>query len=558
MKSLFLVVILLPVSLFSQDKKVVDLADILDDWILSDSTNLFYENLEIVTTDLLKITGGKHDDYDYHLSKYLRQVHGENLTMDSLGRIIINKNVKFRNCSALNIFIDGIYLKSLSFENFESPLILLDSVIIETLDINQPSQPEEWLLQNENSEVTTTFFYIGRSTIDFLKADQPGLQLNVSYSKLENVRFTGVGFQSGNSMLGNLFVDVDDFITIFRSYQKDTSKFSTEMDTSTGSRKPPIPKIEKDAHFESRSFYRAIPQYLRGKDISFEENVFPNQVIIINGESYIRFYDNVVGFCRMRGDYSEIGVSGNQFISGFGIDRYLTEMAYDINWKDIDNKIRITKPRSIYSNQKEIDIEILEPTDTAVLNYDTYYEVSQVYKRLIEDYKNRGKIDDMNSATVQFKEIENVRLGNKYSNDRSFGNLVRWKLNGLVGIFVRHGTDPGRAIIISVYIIFFFAVFYMFFPSEWDVRSKPKLIKDFRDFINKNDKGYSKPLLRMIGGFLISALNAITLSLNSFVTLGFGNIPTKGVARYVCIVQGFIGWFLLSIFTVALISQVMI
>ena len=61
----------------------------------------------------------------------------------------------------------------------------------------------------------------------------------------------------------------------------------------------------------------------------------------------------------------------------------------------------------------------------------------------------------------------------------------------------------------------------------------------------------------MILGFLISLLNALTLSLNSFVTLGFGNIPTRGLARYICIIQGFIGWFLLSIFTVALINQVL-
>jgi hypothetical protein len=60
-------------------------------------------------------------------------------------------------------------------------------------------------------------------------------------------------------------------------------------------------------------------------------------------------------------------------------------------------------------------------------------------------------------------------------------------------------------------------------------------------------------MLKMMGGLL----NAITLSLNSFVTLGFGNIPTKGAARYVCIFQGFLGWFLLSIFTVALINQVL-
>jgi hypothetical protein len=56
---------------------------------------------------------------------------------------------------------------------------------------------------------------------------------------------------------------------------------------------------------------------------------------------------------------------------------------------------------------------------------------------------------------------------------------------------------------------------------------------------------------------LVRILNAITLSLNAFSTLGFGEIPTKGIARYVTIIQGFIGWFLLSIFLVSLIGQIL-
>jgi hypothetical protein len=100
-----------------------------------------------------------------------------------------------------------------------------------------------------------------------------------------------------------------------------------------------------------------------------------------------------------------------------------------------------------------------------------------------------------------------------------------------------------------------FAVFYFFFPSDWDVTSKARLIQNYRDFIEKNEKGYVKPFLRLVAGFTLSFINALTLSLNSFTTLGFGNIPTHGVARYVCVLQGFIGWFLLSIFTVALINQ---
>ncbi|MEQ8907355.1 hypothetical protein [Ekhidna sp.] len=57
--------------------------------------------------------------------------------------------------------------------------------------------------------------------------------------------------------------------------------------------------------------------------------------------------------------------------------------------------------------------------------------------------------------------------------------------------------------------------------------------------------------------FLVRCLNAITLSLNAFSTLGFGEIPTRGLARYVAIVQGFVGWFLLSIFLVSLIGQIL-
>lgn len=55
----------------------------------------------------------------------------------------------------------------------------------------------------------------------------------------------------------------------------------------------------------------------------------------------------------------------------------------------------------------------------------------------------------------------------------------------------------------------------------------------------------------------IRALNSITLSVNVFSTLGFGAIPVKGVSRYITILEGFLGWFLLSIFSVSLISQML-
>ena len=55
----------------------------------------------------------------------------------------------------------------------------------------------------------------------------------------------------------------------------------------------------------------------------------------------------------------------------------------------------------------------------------------------------------------------------------------------------------------------------------------------------------------------IRALNSLTLSINAFSTLGFGQIPVRGFTKYVAIIEGFIGWFLLSIFLVSILNQMM-
>ncbi len=58
-------------------------------------------------------------------------------------------------------------------------------------------------------------------------------------------------------------------------------------------------------------------------------------------------------------------------------------------------------------------------------------------------------------------------------------------------------------------------------------------------------------------GILIRTLNSLTLSMNAFVTLGFGELQARGISRYFAIAEGLIGWFLLSIFSVSLINQVL-
>ena len=183
-------------------------------------------------------------------------------------------------------------------------------------------------------------------------------------------------------------------------------------------------------------------------------------------------------------------------------------------------------------------------------------QLVNVYKTMYNNYRNRGELVSANNSYVLLKELEIAQL--KRQDNKRFSGALRLKLNQIMGFYTDHGTNPAKAIVISLYIIFIFALFYFFFPSEWDHESKSQLIKDYRKLVKKNEHGYLKPFYDLSKGLLISSLNAITLSTNAFITLGFGRIPTKGIARYICVFQGLIGWFLLSLFTVALINQVLL
>lgn len=199
-------------------------------------------------------------------------------------------------------------------------------------------------------------------------------------------------------------------------------------------------------------------------------------------------------------------------------------------------------------------------TDSAIVNrYKewAYKDLINSYYKLYTIYKDRGDLESANGCYAEMKDVMGSRLKAVYEHDGGFQNYIQWKLNRLLKIYTNHGTNLALPIVISIYVILAFSEFYFFFPSEWDITNKSKLLHDFKEFKTKNNKGYFRPFLVLLAGLFVSLINAFTLSVNAFVTLGFGAIPTKGLARYVCIMQGFIGWFLLSIFTVTLINQVL-
>ena len=220
-----------------------------------------------------------------------------------------------------------------------------------------------------------------------------------------------------------------------------------------------------------------------------------------------------------------------------------------INWQDLKGKIvwKRNKYMPAYYGINEFELE-----DESHFN-----KLISSYRKLVEVYKNNGNTTDANNAYLEMKNFQEKRYDYINRTEGGMGHFFNLKLHQLLAAYTRHGTDPAQAIGASVWLIFLFSIIYFFFPSDWDAKSKTQLISDFKTFTQKNNHGYLVPFLKLIWGVLISLFNAFTLSVNSFVTLGFGVIPTKGLAKYVCILEGFLGWFLLSIFVVSLIHQVL-
>jgi len=254
-------------------------------------------------------------------------------------------------------------------------------------------------------------------------------------------------------------------------------------------------------------------------------------------------------------------INRNFFYEKVGISKVIfPEFYFSVDWEQFKNHRLITY----------VDIHALEHpsgfSETAVLPYyaETKKELSndywfrqllEVYSKFYHLFKENGDIIAANSVNREIQELYTRKYRFLAQTEPTLQNWFRWRLNQLLGFYTKHGTEPSRALVISFYLILIFGVVYFFFPSDWDRTNLNTIRSDMRE-MKSNNHGKIRIYLKMSYLLLVHLINSFTLSLNSFVTLGFGNIPTTGLARYLCIIQGFFGWFLLSLFTVALINQV--
>jgi len=473
--------------------------------------------------------------------------HEMNLSLnrDSINYFVIDKTIRFINCQFPNdvIISKFRFRKNLIFEEcrFDEHLIIRDLY----------AQKIEFIGTNH------AVFIIDSVQTDHLKMDGSEVEY---VTEIRNSTFNdelGISFQSPSFFFINNTINV------------------------------PQPKITLK---HEDLFYKGAPTWnfvdvFNCKSVSIEKNNLNGHGSLdifsfdfSDAESISVLNNKVKGIFQLKGKATYLTMFGNSFLK---IDFHafsFPESKVSIEWNNVNNFSLCNaywagSPERILETSEYADfydqMNASDSTDSGLpqiyfgktpkeLRAKWFFDqLSADYYRIYQSYKTQGRVEDANAIYYEMKELHRSRAKILFKEKPSTTNFLKWQLSELLKFYTDHGTEPVKAILISFYIILVFGIFYFFFPSEWDTKSKNQLVTDFKTFVKKNEHGYFKPFFILLKGAAISLINALTLSLNAFVTLGFGTIPTTGLARYVCVIQGFIGWFLLSIFTVALINQVL-
>ncbi len=390
--------------------------------------------------------------------------------------------------------------------------------------------------------------------------------------------------------------------------------------------------------------------------VSIQSNKFIGRnSLIMEGNEYLRIVDNLFleGMPYFEFDQMdkviELEFQDNNFQRNLFLDFDTFKPNFSIGWSQLKNKIisEAAYLKSVPENSFGQGFDLFTIDSIAHYFKHKRYAIKESFKaevairgQFYKYYKEKMDTEYSNQVYVEIKELETERTKILYEANPSFDKFFKWRINQFLKVFSNYGTEPERAVIVSLYVIFFFAFIYLLFPNTWDRHGKNRIMDRYRFFTKymKKDAGihevyledqegellesedfkqymlasgknipafflktalplykwsisstkFSAALLKrvdvmqgtwsnvpdkkrtwktilLIGAFcvalmydlFIKVLNALMLSINTFTTLGFGEIPIKGLPRYLAIIQGFIGWFMLTIFSVSLISQLL-
>jgi hypothetical protein len=170
----------------------------------------------------------------------------------------------------------------------------------------------------------------------------------------------------------------------------------------------------------------------------------------------------------------------------------------------------------------------------------TIRQKAEQFRILKQNFSGTGKYDDEDKAYVMFKRLESRAdlreeiARNKWANiwaRPAFG--FKWLVFDKIGLYA---TSPGRVLISVV-------IFWVFFGTTYYLVQLSGLGKTGSSVNNPDN------LTPFLQSFYHSAV--------TFFTIGYGDVFPQGMSRIVSGLEGFMGVFMMSYFTVAFVRKVL-
>ncbi|MFY0591965.1 hypothetical protein [Roseivirga sp.] len=154
------------------------------------------------------------------------------------------------------------------------------------------------------------------------------------------------------------------------------------------------------------------------------------------------------------------------------------------------------------------------------------------YKFLLESYERGGDKASSKEAFLKLKNLFSVKDRQLLDEQFSITRLLDYQVNRLSGVLSNYGTSAGKVIWLSFLTMIIFAIIYLLIG----IGSK-------REVLNHN---FKQVLILFSTALMTSIMAQITLKPGKGAILGL---------KWLCIVQGMIGWTLFSFFIAALLYQ---
>jgi hypothetical protein len=170
----------------------------------------------------------------------------------------------------------------------------------------------------------------------------------------------------------------------------------------------------------------------------------------------------------------------------------------------------------------------------------TLRQKAEQFRILKENFSNTGKYEDEDTAYVMFKRYEAKSWLREQEEKGGITRLAsylphgfKWLVFDKIGLYA---TSPGR-VLFSVF------VFWLFFGTLYFVTELTGFGKTMSSVGNPDQ--------------LSSLLQSFYHSAVTFFTIGYGDVYPQGLSRIFSGIEGFMGVFMMSYFTVAFVRKVL-